>query len=95
MNKSIALWRDANALLLELERRVRHFPSYHKVTQDAEMRQHVMLVCRLINRAFMQTESKLQNVHQLVMSIKDLAECKLISMCASINRWVKNAIINQ
>ncbi len=72
MNKSIALWRDANALLLEVERSVRHFPRYHKYTLGAEMRKQAMLVCRLINRAFMQKESKLQSVQQLVLSINDL-----------------------
>ena len=59
MNKSIPIWRDANALLLEVEQSVRHFTRYHKVTLGAEMRQQAMLVCRLIYRVFFQQASKI------------------------------------
>jgi len=71
MNKSIPLWRDANTLLLEIEKSVRYFPRYHKYTLGAEMRQQAMRICRLINRAFIDKESKLQTVKRLVMAIND------------------------
>jgi len=72
MHKSIPLWRDANTLLLEVEKSVRHFPRYHKYTLGAEMRKQAMWVCRLINRAFMEKESKLDIVKGLVAAINDL-----------------------
>jgi len=75
MNKSIPLWRDANTLLLEIEKSVRYFPRYHKYTLGAEMRQQAMCICRLINRAFLyknDKKAKFDAVTQLVMAINDL-----------------------
>ena len=74
MHKSIPIWRDATALLLEVEQAVRHFPRYHKYTLGSEMRQMAMRVCRLINAAFnqKQKQTKQQKIAQLVMTADDL-----------------------
>ena len=76
MHKSIPIWRDATALMLDMEQVVRHFPRYHKYTLGSEMRQQVMRVCRLINHAFnhpsQQAEDKRIVIQQLVMAVDDL-----------------------
>ena len=50
MKINVPIWRDANRLLLSVERVVRRFPRYHKYTLGSELRQQAMLICRLIHR---------------------------------------------
>ena len=50
MKINVPIWRDANRLLLSVERVVRRFPRYHKYTLGSELRQQAMLICRLIRR---------------------------------------------
>ena len=52
MKINVPIWRDANRLLLSVERVVRRFPRYHKYTLGSELRQQAMLICRLIHRAW-------------------------------------------
>ncbi|CAK0761702.1 hypothetical protein CCP3SC15_270003 [Gammaproteobacteria bacterium] len=50
-HQSLPIWRDANRLLLEIERSVCKFPRYHKYTLGSDLRRLVMEVCRCVVRA--------------------------------------------
>ncbi len=72
LNKSIPIWRDANALLIAVENTVRHFPRYHKYTLGSEMRLKAMQICRLIAYAW-QNKSRTPTVlPRLVDAVDDL-----------------------
>ena len=47
----LPIWRDANRLLVEIERAVRRFPRYHKYALGTDLRRQGMSVCRCIVRA--------------------------------------------
>jgi len=50
-HQKLPIWRDANRLLLEIERSVRKFPRYHKYTLGSDLRRLAMDICRYIVRA--------------------------------------------
>jgi len=70
--KQLPIWRDANQLLLLIEQAVSFFPRYHKYTLGTDLRRQAMTVCRLIVRAYNDTERRRQYVHQLNDAVDDL-----------------------
>ncbi len=72
MNKTIPIWRDANCLLLEMERAVKHFPRYYKYTLGSELRSQAMLVCRLVGRAWQDKAKTRYWLENLIPAIDDL-----------------------
>ena len=72
MHKSIPIWRDATALLVDIEQVVRHFPRYHKYTLGTEMRQQAMRICQLIQRAWNDKAQAKQHLETLVLAVDDL-----------------------
>ena len=61
MQRSIPIWRDAMAVLVDTEQVVRHFPRYYKYTLGTELRQQVILICR-IDRLFMPSGVKICHI---------------------------------
>ena len=72
MKINLPIWRDANRLLLSVERVVRRFPRYHKYTLGSELRQQAMLICRLIHRAWRERQWVCRWLLRLVRAIDDL-----------------------
>ncbi len=75
MNKrqNLPIWRDANALLLEIETIVRGFTRYHKYSVGAELRQQAMQICRLLSRALRkQANERIAMVEHLLIAIDDV-----------------------
>ena len=70
--QKIPLWRDANRLLLEIEKAVRHFPRYHKYALGSDLRRQAMGICRLIVRAMDTRPPELQRVAKLALAVDDL-----------------------
>jgi len=69
----LPIWRDANRLLLEIERAVRQFPRYHKYTVGADLRRQSMYVCRMLVRALSaEGQQRKQQVQQVRLAIDDL-----------------------
>jgi len=72
IHKSIPIWRDATALLLETEQVVRNFPRYHKYTLGTELRQQSMKICKLIHRAWGNKQQAKLYLSELVLAVDDL-----------------------
>ncbi len=72
MHKAIPIWRDATALLLDIEQVVRHFPRYHKYTLGTELRQQGMLICKLVHRAWNYRAQAETYLAELVLAVDDL-----------------------
>jgi hypothetical protein len=70
--KTLPIWRDANSLLVETEQIVKHFPRYHKYTLGSELRTQVMLICRLINRAWRDKDKAGYYLEKLIASVDDV-----------------------
>lgn len=68
----IPIWRDSNRLLVEVEKKVRGFPRYHKYTIGTELRKSSINVCRFLVRAYKETEKKSKWVEKLNTEIEDL-----------------------
>jgi hypothetical protein len=54
------IWRDAQRLLVIVEEAIRRFPRYHKYTLGSDLRRQVMLLCRLVNRAWRDSSGRLK-----------------------------------
>jgi len=72
MQRSIPIWRDAMALLVDIEQVVRHFPRYYKYTLGTELRQQAMFICRQIHRAWNYKRQASAYLSKLVLAIDDL-----------------------
>ena len=68
----LPLWRDANALLLAIERAVQHFPRYHKYALGTDLRRQAMGICRLVVRAYSDKARQTEQVRRLVLAVDDL-----------------------
>lgn len=67
----LPIWRDANRLLLEIERAVRRFPRYHKYALGNDLRRQAMDVCRAIVRAS-EPGGRERALERLVLAVEDL-----------------------
>ena len=70
--QQLPIWRDANLLLLEVEKAVRHFPRYYKYTLGSDLRQQAMGICRLIIRAYNSDNNQQSQVKRLGLAVDDL-----------------------
>mgnify|MGYP003964623867 FL=1 len=66
------IWRDANRLLVEIERAVRGFPRYHKYPLGSELRRQAMTICRLISRAISDKQRQYHHLERLKLAVDDL-----------------------
>ncbi len=56
--KRLPIWRQATALMVEMELAVRVFPRYHKYTLGHELRLKTQRIGQVIHRAFTRKQSK-------------------------------------
>lgn len=70
--QSTPLWRDANRLLLAIEKAVRYFPRYHKYALGAEMHRQAMGVWGLFARACNDKANRSRLVARMVAAVDDL-----------------------
>lgn len=69
----LPIWRDANRLLVEIERAVRRFPRYHKYALGTDLRRQGMSVCRCIVRAAAAAgDQRERALERLVLAVEDL-----------------------
>ena len=69
----LPIWRDANRLLLEIERAVQSFPRYHKYTIGSDLRMLAMRLCRCLARALAATDGqRLRYVQHMLDTLGDL-----------------------
>ena len=72
--------KQAERLLLEIEKAVRTFPRYHKYACGAELRAQALRVCKIAHRAWRHQQQRAKLVGDLVFAIDDL---KLLMQLAS------------
>lgn len=65
MIKNLPIWRDGNRFLLAIEKAVKQLSRYHKYTLGTELRNNVLQICNLINRAW-----QYKNVQQCELLLK-------------------------
>jgi len=70
--QQLPIWRDANLLLLEVEKAVRHFPRYHKYSLGTDLRQQAMGICRLIIRAYNSDNNQQSQIKRLGLAVDDI-----------------------
>jgi hypothetical protein len=70
--QQLPIWRDANRLLLAIEKAVAEFPRYHKYTLGSDLRAQAMGICRLIVRAYNEKNDQRRQVNRLVLAVDDL-----------------------
>ncbi|CAK0750022.1 Four helix bundle protein [Gammaproteobacteria bacterium] len=77
-HQHLPIWRDANRLLLEIERSVRKFPRYHKYTLGSDLRRLAMDICRgIVRAAHLVGGGEIQREHEralerLIFLVEDL-----------------------
>lgn len=100
--RSLPLWRDAQRLLLDVERVVRGFPRYHKYTLGSELRRQAMDISRLVARAAQQHEpqARLPWLEQLVWKVEDLkmslqlgSQLQVFASFAQFQRLAEQAVV--
>jgi len=77
--KKTPIWQDVGRLLLEVEKKVMCFPRYHKYVIGSEIRKCAMDICREINRAYKDKESKQDCVKKVNLLVDDLKVLLYIS----------------
>lgn len=71
--QSLPIWRDANLLLLEVEKVVRGFTRYHKYTLGSDLRHQAMTICRLLSRALREeAQQRINLVSRLLVAVDDI-----------------------
>ena len=69
---SLPIWRDANRLLVHIERAVRQFPRYHKYALGSDLRHQARSVCRCLLQATSATDERLSRVEVLIAQVDEL-----------------------
>jgi hypothetical protein len=79
LNKNFPIWRDAEALVIQVELAVRQFPRYHKYTLGTELRQLAMQVLSNVTHAINQKQgaqgkikSRMQWLARLILVVQEL-----------------------
>lgn len=100
LTKKIPIWRDANLLLLEVERAVKNFPRYHKYTLGSELRLSAMRVCELVAQAWHERQLQRECLSRLSRCIDGLKiklqlakELQAYKNFAQFQRLVELAVI--
>ncbi len=80
MRNNSPIWRDAKQVLMLVGQRVRVFPYHHKYPLGAELKQHVLRICILMNRVWcdkactLEMGLKRRIIHSIVLH-QGVSEC--------------------
>lgn len=72
LSKNFPIWRDSQALVLELERAVKGFARYHKYTIGSELRLGAQRVLNYVSHAINQSENRTHWLQRLSLQIEEL-----------------------
>lgn len=72
LSKNFPIWRDSQALLIELEGVVQGFSRYHKYTIGSELRMGAQRVLNYVTHAINQSENRHHWLCQLTQQIEEL-----------------------
>jgi dTDP-D-glucose 4,6-dehydratase len=68
---NIPILRDAQLMMVEVERIVKDFPQYHKYTLGSQLRKKAMQIYQLVSRVIQHKQNRKRWIESLVYAVDD------------------------